>query len=316
MAATKTREKINKTSHPPKLESFIADLRYLSTLPKSRKFNALQLADYPFDLELLTSSRLYRKSREHYLALGGQYSARVSSTMRSLSAQDLFKDEIDFTPSSAEMIWFKDHFAEVANPVEEVDALIRFNEISLFHEQNHRIVWRLLPPAPKDERGLSRYLNFAEALVVTLDLALGDELGHKTSTVFERTRIIYRTGGRASKLIKSKNMERKYLLALFCATYLVLETVNSEDIFKALNYILPEQKDLNRDAVRRSLDINELFTRVTNPQWQEANWRHARKSLRKLHHGSLLVPLTLPKNPLDFDLELDCARNVFSYFGL
>jgi hypothetical protein len=239
--------------------------------------------------------------------------------MRALSAQDLFKDEIDFTPSFSEMVWFKDHVHEVADPEHEIEALSRFNEISLFHEQNHRVIWRLLPPAPHEERDVCRYLNFAESLVVTLDLALGDQLGKKHSPVFESMKVIYRSGGEDKWFKESKAIYRKYLLSLVCATYYTLEMINYDDILKAVDYVFPGQKKMNKDAVKRSLEISELFTRVTNPLWQERYWDKAQGKLAKLHAKmkSQEEALYLPEDPLDLEGEdFIFAHRVFDYYGL
>jgi hypothetical protein len=288
----------------------------LSALPVSKKHAKLVLNEYPFDAQLLHASRLYRESRKLYLSLGGTYAAKVCSTMRSLSAQDLFKDEIEFTPASSELMWFKDHHHEVADPEAEVKALSRFNEISVYHEQNHRVLWRLLPPAPKEERDLCRYLNFAESLVVSLDLALGDELGRKASPIFERTKAIYRPGGEHSWHRKPRAEYRRYLLALICTTYYALEILHNDDILKAVDYVLPGQKKMNREAVRRGLELSELFTRVTNPEWQARYWKSAGMKLKEMHKGAKEEPLYLPEDPLDLEAEFFYAHRVFDFYGL
>lgn len=298
------------------LKNFLQDVQFLCAIPGSKKFVKLQLPDYPFDLQLLSQSPLYRQSRKLYLDLGGVFSARVSSTMRSLSAQDLFKDEIEYTPSYAEILWFKDHHFEVVDPLNEIEALSRFNEISLFHEQNHRVIWRLLPPPPTEERDLSRYLNFAESLVVILDLALGDQLGRKSSSIFERIKVIYRSGGQHRWLAESKKVYRQYLFSLLCSTYYVLEMTRPEDILPAIDYVFPGQKKMNRQAVQRSLEISELFTRITNPQWQERFSKQALTKLQKLHQGSEEAPLYLPEDPLDLEEEFTIASRVFDFYGL
>jgi hypothetical protein len=298
------------------LSLFLKDVELLAALPQRAQHAKLCLYEYPFDHQLLSLSPLYCKSRKHYIELGGQYFPRISSTMRSLSAQDLFKDEIDYTPSLSELIWFKDHVKEVSDPNEEVIALERFNAISVFHEQNHRVIWQLLPPAPNEERDLCRYLNFAESLVVMLDLALGDEIGAKLSPVFERMKVIYRTGRASKWSAESRSSSRRYLLAMLCATYYLLELVNPEDILKAVDFVLPSQKKMNKDAVRRSLAMSELFTRITNPQWQERYWKDARKKLKKIHSKSQEGPLYLPADPLDLEEEFIIGRRVLDHFGL
>ncbi|MBC7370751.1 MAG: hypothetical protein H7326_04245 [Bdellovibrionaceae bacterium] len=309
-------KKAKVSSYSEDVQYFLKDVKSLCDLPTVGKYDKIWLKEYPFDRQLLTASRLYRESRKLYLSLGGTYGQRICSTMRSLSAQDLFKDEIDFTPSMTEIVWFKDNVHEVSGPDEELSALGRFNEISLYHEQNHRVLWRLLPTAPKEERDLCRYLNFAESLVVTLDLALGDELGKKDSNTFERMKVIYRPGGEDKWFHESKHIYRKYLLAVLSTTYFALELINPEDILKAVNYVLSRQEKMNKDAVRRGLELSELFSRVTNPMWQERFWKQAGAKLSKMHAGSVDDPLYLPEDPLDLEEEFTLAYRVFSYFGL
>jgi hypothetical protein len=41
------------------------------------------------------------------------------------------------------------------------------------------------------------------------------------------------------------------------------------------------QKSINKDAVKRGLELNEHFTRITNPQWQELFWKSAASKLKK-----------------------------------
>lgn len=298
------------------LKAFIKDLKHLHSLPVSKKYSSLQLMEYPFDGQLLHASSLYRHSRKVYLSLEGKFSAKMCSTMRSLSAQDLFRDEIEYSPVASELLWFMEYSHEVADPEFGMDALMRFNEISLFHEQNHRILWRLLPPPPREERDFCRYLNFAESLVVALDLALGDQLGKTESATFERLKIIYRPGGLDRWFNQSKQEYRQYLLALVVSTYYLLEWMNPEDILKAVDYVLPGQKKMNSQAVRRGLELSELFTRVTNPEWQKRYSKTASTKLAKMHKGNKEEPLYMPEDPLDLEAELFFAHRVFDAFNL
>ncbi|MFV8249428.1 hypothetical protein [Bdellovibrio bacteriovorus] len=315
--AKRTSTKKPMTEAQKQVHDFVKDLQVLAQQPLSKKHSKLLLEDYPFDGALLNSSSVYRKSRDLYLSLGGTFTARVCSTMRSLSAQDLFKDNIEFTPTAAELGWFRDFYHEVADPLNEIHSLMRFNEISLFHEQNHRVIWRLLPPAPTEQRDISRYLNFAESLVVTLDLALGDQLGKKLSPVYERMKVIYRSGGEHTWMQKSKAEYRQYLLAMFVSTYYLLEMINPEDILKAVDYVLPGQKKMNKEAVHRGLELSELFTRVTNPLWQDRYWQTAAAKLAKMHVDSEEEDLYLPEDPLDLeDSEFFFVHRVFDYYGL
>lgn len=295
-------------------KTFIKKAKTLYGLPVSKTIGKWVLFEFPFDAQLLSMSPLYLKSRKEYLKLGGHFNPRLCSTMRSLSAQDLFADSIDYSPTESEMIWFVKNSQDVADPENEVEALGRFSEISVFHEQNHRIVWRMLPPAPKEQPDVRRYLNFAESLVVILDLALGDELGRKNSALFEEMKVIYRSGGRGPWIKRSHKQNRDYYVALFLATYYVLEMINPEDILPALNYVFPGQKGINQAVTERSLELSELFTRITNPQWQERYWKTAQAKLIKMHKGSEEDPLYLPEDPLDFGDDLFIVHRVLDYF--
>lgn len=295
-------------------KTFIKKAKTLYALPVSKTIGKWVLFEFPFDAQLLSMSPLYLKSRKEYLKLGGRFHPRLCSTMRSLSAQDLFADSIDYSPTESEMIWFVKNSQDVADPEKEVEALGRFSEISVFHEQNHRIVWRMLPPAPKEQPDVRRYLNFAESLVVILDLALGDELGRKNSVLFEEMKVIYRSGGRGPWIKRSHKQSRDYYVALFLATYYVLEMMNPDDILPALNYVFPGQKAINQAVTERSLELSELFTRITNPQWQERYWTSAQRKLTKMHKGSSEDELYLPEDPLDFGDDLYIVQRVLDYF--
>ncbi|WP_413612207.1 hypothetical protein [Bdellovibrio sp. HCB-110] len=296
------------------LRNFLKDLSLAFAVKTEKKYSDLVLAEYPFDHELLTLSPIYRESRKLYLSIDGTFAPRVCSTMRSLSAQDLFKDQIDYSPLLSELLWFKDHSNEVVDPAAMMKSLSSYNEISLFHEQNHRIVWRLLPPAPQEQRDFCRYLNFAESIVVTLDLILGDELGPKVSPVFERMKAIYRPGGEDKWFHQSKKEYRQYLHALVYSTYLVLELAHHDDILKAVDYVLPNQKKINKDAVQRALELSELFTLNTNQQWQQRFWKQAQSRLALLHKAHPEDAWYLPEDPLDFEEEFVIANRVFDYF--
>lgn len=301
---------------PNQTNEFLKKARAAYQLPESKKINKWVLPEYPLDSRLLTLSPLYLKSRQLYLQLGGQYFPRVCSTMRSLSAQDLFANRIEYSPIESEVMWFYKNTQDVTDPEKEMEALIRFCEISVFHEQNHRVIWQLLPAAPKERDDFRRYLNFAESLVVTLDMILGDELGLSNSILFEQMRVIYRSGGRSPYSRRTHKHNRDYYIALCLATYYLLEIINTEDILPALNYVLPGQKALNISAVTRSLELSELFTRITNPQWQERYWKVAQKKLAKIHQGVNSNELYLPEDPLDFGDDLSIVHHVLDYFKI
>ena len=309
-------KKSSATVKKPMTKNFLKDVEVLSLLPVSQKYRKLLLEEYPFDNQLLNISRLYRVSRKFYLALGGTFARKICSTMRGLSAQDLFKNEIDFTPALSEMMWLKNHHQEVSDPESEIKALMRFNDTSLFHEQNHRVIWQLLPPASSEKNELRRYLNFAESLVVTLDIALGDEVGNKLSAVFERLNLLYRPAGKNNLISSTKENYRKYLLAILCSTYYTLEQIERRDILKAVDYVFPQQKKLNKEAVLRSIELNEHFTKITNPLWQQRYWQSAALKLKKIHYKSKEEILFISEDPLELQEEFFYARRIFSFYGL
>lgn len=308
--------KASASTDKSKIKNYLNDVEAVSAVPTQKAYQKFVLPEYPFDHQLLSLSSIYRTSRQTYLKIGGRFQPRVCSTMRGLSTQDLFANEIDFTPALSEILWFKNEGHKVSDANEILDSLTRFTEISIFHEQNHRILWQLLPPPPKDEAGIRRYLNFAESLVVTLDIALADQLGKKLSGPFERLSLIYRPGGKDNYSEKSKKTYRDYLLAILVTTYCAMEVIHDEDILNAVNYILPGQKAVNKVAHRRGVELSEIFTRITNPQWQAMYWKSASTKLGQIHKKSKDPVLALPKDILDLDTELDLALDIFNFYGL
>ena len=289
-------------------------MKALLSLTVDDQHKSLFLKECPFDSQLISLSALYRKSRAEYLKLNGVYSPSVVSTMRSLSTHDLFKNEIEFTPAHSEMVWLYENLKNMPDAAEQVRAVKHFHDISIFHEQNHRIIWKLLPPAPTDKQNLRRYLNFAEALVVSLDLTLADQVDPKLSKVCERMNLFYRPSGPASLKKLSRGEYRQYLLSAFCATYYCLEQIHGEDVLKAVNYVLPENKKFNRQAVMRGLELNQDFTEITNPQWQEIYWQSAAIKLGGIHQGSKKQVLFLPEDPLALENEFQLVNKIFDHF--
>jgi hypothetical protein len=297
------------------IKSFLKDVSAVFAVPTPKKYPELLVDELPFDLQLLNASSVYRKSRKLYLSLGGQYKPSICSTMRGLSTQDLFKDEIHYSPSLSEWVWFRDFGHTMSDADEEMAALSRFSEISIFHEQNHRIIWRIISPAAAnfERQDFFRYYNFAESLVVTLDLIFADQLGKKLSQSLENLKVIYRPGGVDGFYRKSKNEYVQYLLAVLAGTYYTMERMHSADVLKAVDYVLPGQKSTNKAAVKRAGELSEIFTEVTNPQWQSIYWKSGAAKLRKIQDLNE-VPLYLPEDPLDLEEEFSIAKHVFATF--
>lgn len=299
---------------PDQVKVFVNDVKTILKLPINSAVRKFEIPEYPFDTQMLSLSPLYFKSRQAYLKLGGKHVAAVCSTMRSLSTQDLFKNEIHYSPMHSEMVWLYENAKYFIDTKDQVSAIQHFHAISIFHEQNHRIIWQLMPKAPTDKINLRRYLNFAESLVVMLDLALADQINPKVSKSLERMSLLYRPAGSAKLQSLTTTDYRQYLLSAFVATYCMLERVNGEDILKVVNYVLPENKKINKQAVHRGLELNQDFTEVTNPGWQEIYWQSAAVKLKEIHKKSKAPVLVLPQDPLDLELELSIVEQVLNYF--
>ena len=119
---------------------------------------ALAAPQQPFDRLLLARSPLYRRSREHYLAQGGGLEPSLLSSPRSLGGTILLENRIQYSPTEEELLW------TAADPREDPARLLdlRTYTTSLFHEQSHRLLWRLLPPPTLETGSIRRYLNFVE----------------------------------------------------------------------------------------------------------------------------------------------------------
>jgi hypothetical protein len=300
------------------LADFLFSANTLYKIPGTPKYAKQSAPGYPFDVLALSLSPLYRQSRRLYLLAGGKFSPNVCSVARSLSDEDLFRKEIEYSPIEKELRWFSfEGYFEVASADESARNILDMGGISLFHEQNHRILWELLPPPPEDKIDFLRYLNFAESLVVGLDLALADEFGRKTSTALEHMKTIYRTGGRDSWYKKAPDQYRKYLSAAVLSTYLRLEGYDPRDLAKGLNVIFPNDKGLVKAAVKRSLDLSGHFVSYTNPAWQDRHWQFALKTLTQLNRKFQQDPLCMPEDPLEIAVEeLDVIGRVFRKFSL
>ncbi len=300
----------------PQTRAFFAGVMALSRLSTRARYRSLELDEYPFDGALLAHSRLYRHSRSAYLKLGGRYARRNQSTMRALNEADLFDNEISYAPVASELAWLQANhrFMTTRQLVAELEAVEYFNTISVFHEQNHRVVWRLLPPPPTDQLGVSRYLNLAESVVVMLDVAVADEVG-QLARACQRVSVLYR-GHMPYPGVRSARRRRRYLLSVFYATYCILERIDRSDVIKAVNYVMPGPTVLNRAAVRCAREMNPDFETRTNPQWHARQWEVALARLKALHRHSRPA-LQLPQDPLDFrPNHLAPVQRVMAAYGL
>jgi hypothetical protein len=287
---------------------------------KARTKTAIQpLHQQPFDSILLQLSALFRHSREIYLDQGGSYYPTLLSSPRTLSSPSLLEQVIEYSPIEKELIW------SATDPVEgkslHLERLFetRAYSTSLFHETNHRILWKFLPPPPplgKTGSPVARYLNFVESLVVTLDMALGDELGPELSQVLYLAGVTYDPGTDLRRRSIARRTYRNYLHACLYATYLRLELYEPEDIEKAVTHLygpaLNATPALTKRAMARAERLDEAFVRITNLDWQEKNRSQVVKALSQKNSE----PLTLSESALDNRLPYFWAEKWFEKMGL
>ena len=281
---------------------------------------------YPFDSALLGLSPLYRRSRKQFLKLGGGFRPALVSSPRSLGSVSLLDDVIEYTPLESELRW------GATDPLQLREksylSKVKFYGGSLFHEQNHRILWDVLPPSPvassksgkSDSLQIRHYLNFAESLVIALDFALGDEL-FPLSEAFWQFHACYDPGTSilrgASK--PSKREYRNYLHAVVVATYCTLEMYDPARIPEGVASIFPGQEDLARFAAERAVELDEKFVVTTNRIWQKRHAEGARKALSAPSRNKgtrRQAPLVISEDPFDQREQYLIAEKWFELFGL
>jgi hypothetical protein len=253
-----------------------------------------QLSGQPFDYQLLNLSALYRKSRRTYRTAGGTYSATLLSSGRTLSSASLLKNHIEYSPLEQEMTWIATDPLEKKKPNHLIQ--LRTYATSVFHEQNHRILWGFLPSAPIQAVELRMYLNFAESLVVAADMALGDELGYVLAQLFYNVGVIYHPGTSAPQDLGSSRKYRNYLHAAVYATYLNLELFDFDEIRQAVYHLYPNVGEYTESVLKRSLQLDRKFVEKTNPFWQHRNSKKVKAVQRQTDK---IETLQLPENPLD-----------------
>lgn len=245
--------------------------RKLLAKTRTKRKHPLSLEGQPFDSFFLERSPLFLRSRKHFLSQNGKFEARFVTSPRSLSSAILLENRIQYSPTEDELLWQATDPGERGND----EALLRLvgYSTSLFHEQSHRILWKILPPP--DDRGpggLSRYLNFIESIVVGLDMALGDELGPKLSSLGYLTGTLYDPGSYAK--FRTKRERRNYLHVAIRTTYLALEYYEKKEVRGAIRAWAPHwmpllPREVLEHALERALRLDTAFIRITNPLWQE-----------------------------------------------
>ncbi len=270
-----------------------------------------------FDSFYLWQSPLFRRSRKIYLDGGGVLESRLVTSARSLSSAILLENRIQYSPTEDELLWCATDDEERKSPERCEENLLRTitYSTSLFHEQSHRILWQTLPaPADLALGALSRYLNFVESLVVGIDMALGDELGPKLSSLGYLSGTLYDPGSHAR--FKTSRERRNYLHVAIRTTYLALEFFEKPRIRKFLRAEMPQwlpsvRPEVADHAIARALRLDSAFVRVTNPLWQEKHLPAVARRFRGLR-GSLV----LDRDPANWTGPYLAIEKTFDRLGI
>ena len=273
-------------------------------LPKLTR-HPLELAGQPLDRFYLNESKLFRRSREWYGKIGGEFKAALVSSERSLSSEGLLRPLIEYTPHEAELIF------RAREKDSNIATFIQFS-VSTYHEQNHRIFWETLPaPLIATPDSIRRYLNLMESLVVMLDMVLGDEVGTIASAPGYQVGVIYDPG--TDVKFKDLREQKNYYHCACQATFLALERYNPKKIRAFLNQKHAGlQEALRERAIERSLKLDWLFVELTNPTWQD---KHA-ASLKKFFssYPKARKTLQMSEDPGEFFGEYVLIEQVLNLF--
>lgn len=286
-------------------------IRLLADVEKHLPKGPLALSEQPFDRSLLNASALFYRSRKLYREHGGEFLATLVSSARTLSSPILLDPLIEYSPIASELIWTAQDPIQSKDPSRLLS--LRLFCTSLFHEQNHRLLWKFLPLAPRDKSGLRRYLNFVESLVITLDMALGDQLGPSLASLFYLVGVTYDPGTTVKQELPKQRGYRNYLQAALHATYLNLEQYEPKDIHKIIIHLFPFSRSFAERAALRSSHLDLAFIERTNPSWQI---KHRKSILEKCCGHAGQPTLQIPADPLDNREQYLVAEKWFDFFGL
>jgi hypothetical protein len=265
------------------------------------------LDEQPFDSLLLARSPLYRRSRREFVAAGGTFAPALLSSPRTLGSIALLSRRLEYSPVASELRFAALDSREARDPERLLE--LRTYVTSLFHEQNHRLLWDWLPPPPASGAALRRYLNFVEAVVVALDMALADGLGALARPLY-LCGSIYDPGTEVRGELGRKRDYRNYLQAAMHATFLNLELYEPAWIARAAGVLFPALGSWAPRAAARATRLDRAFVERTNPIWQR---RHSREVARRFHRAGALG---LGADPLDNRQQYLLFEGVLDRMGL
>lgn len=277
-------------------------------VPKHR----LELEGQFLDRHLLWISPLYRRSRQLYLESGGCFVPNYMSKVRALTSPTLIDPDIHYTPYQDELVWVTSDSTFLRAFDRVLLKTMKETVTPIYHEQNHRLLWKILPPPGPDYRAFKRYLHFAESIAVALDSACSNELGHPLGQIFNLCGVLANFGDRrVFQLVKERSTYRRYLTAHAYSNYLNMELYQAQQV---IDFVCGKFHDLGSLALHAAEDaiggLNVDFVRVTCPSWENQHLDYAFKRLRQ-KAKSVDRTLTLPSDPSDSALFEQMANRLF-----
>jgi hypothetical protein len=256
------------------------------------------LVEHPFDSWLLQKSSLYAWSRKQALKNKIQFTPALLSSERSLGSISLLAPVIQYSPLRSE-IEFRLSGKDAARRVTEVRSWVT----SIYHEQNHRNLWKIFPLCPKGRLAIRRYLNLVESLVVVADMALADALPADAARALYSIQCIYDPGSEARRELDDPLSYRIYLRAAIEATYLTLERYDPK---KSLEHMQRIYGEIGARATKRAQRIDPAFVFKTNPLWQSKHMASIQKNRKSIGVGPEV--LELPEDGRDMRLLGEIAE--------
>ncbi|MFZ3229689.1 MAG: hypothetical protein WA160_05765 [Pseudobdellovibrio sp.] len=274
------------------------------------KKHSLSVQGQPFDSELLHLSSIYRKSRKLYLDSGGTFTSCYVSKDRLLLSSNLLYKNIEYNSIEKQLDW-----ASQQSEQKRIKEILFVNKIAvnIFHEQNHRILMKILPAAPIESVNLRRYLNFTESLVVAIDLCLGHQINKKMGLFFQLVGVTYQQGfGRETQFL-SKRIYRDYLHAYAYSVFLSLCLYPQKEASKVIGKLFFHlDQEILKQLMIRSYGTGTLFGKTTNIEWQKNN----KKEVIKVYSKIKGKPLVISSDPLDYSQLYHIGEQWFDMLGL
>ena len=272
----------------------------------------LELRGQFLDRHLLWISPLYRRSRKLFLQTNGNFVPSYMSLVRALTSPTLIDPDIHYTPYQDELVWVTSRasFLQAFHP--RLLKAMKETVTPIYHEQNHRILWDILPPPGPDYRAFKRYLHFAESIAVALDAACSNELGHPLGQIFNNCGVLANFGDATLfQTVTNRSTYRRYLIAHAYSNYLNMELYQPRQVIEFICRHFGDLGPLAKHAAEDAIGgLNVDFVRITCPSWENQHLRYAFERLRRRAKTGALT-LTMPVDIGDSTVFESMAQRLF-----